>query len=232
MTMTTNVSRDSGLAPVAADQRHAANQAPGCNGCQVISVEVACSAGIRRILWTLGFIAAALGMSSMAPAQGAGVKGVSTDAHAAQGAQCRIQYRGPQPDFPPPPSYVVDAPLPSMFCEQTGEWVFIYETAAGIQFYTLDPGKRESYRDIFRDAARGDMAPWVFRTVVSGRPAYFVNANPASDDKFDYALAPENFQVCAELAARPRISTVEMSGLNECGAREDDNHALDRIGRR
>jgi hypothetical protein len=185
-------------------------------------MEDAWAPSICRVLSTIGFMAAALGMWSATPVQGTGVTAASMDTRVAEGAQCRIQYKGNQPAFSTPPSYVVDAPLPSIFCEQTREWVFIYETAKGIQFYTLDPGKRESYRDLFHSAARGDMSPWVMRTDVFGRPAYFINANPAVDAKFDYALSPGNFRICAELAARPHIKTVAASRLNECGAQKKE----------
>lgn len=160
------------------------------------------------------------GVASPSPtlAQDAEVEIQAMAAGASAGSHCRMQYHGRQPGISRPPPYVVDAPLPSIFCEGAAKWVFVYETADAIQFYTLDPGKRESYRGVFRAAASGDIAPWAMRTTMSGEPAYFVNVNPTVDGTFDYAVAPASFDICAELAARPRIRTVAAYDANECSA--------------
>lgn len=128
---------------------------------------------------------------------------------------CRTRYNGVQPGFAVPPAYVVDAPLPSIYCGNVNQWVFLYPARTGTQFYRLDPSKQESYRVIFSDAAKGTMAPWALRKLRAGEITYFVNVEPARTGTFDYTVS-DRFDVCLELAALPGLKIALLENAEEC----------------
>lgn len=127
-----------------------------------------------------------------------------------------MRYDGFQPGVARPPAHVVDAPLPTIYCEKVNQWVFVYETPGSIQFYRLDPRRRESYHTLFTNVVEGKVSPWAMKA--SGRETYLVNVDPAADAVFDYSVAAPRFDLCAELEASPAVTAVSGEEMEECRA--------------
>ena len=120
----------------------------------------------------------------------------------------RMAVDGAQPVVDRPPGVIVDTPLPATYCEASNYWVFVYATGSSVQYYRLDPRKRESYRTVMRAAAEGGLSPWAMRWSYQGRAVYLVNRNPSSDAVFDYVVAAGEFDPCAELSVRHLVEIV------------------------
>lgn len=102
----------------------------------------------------------------------------------------------------PPPDIVLRKPLPYIYCEKSNQFVFIYPSESGDQYYRLRPAKRESYLELFRQVIAGSRFPWALR--LRGANYYLINAAPEDKQKFDYQVSAVQFESCAELAKLPR----------------------------
>lgn len=141
---------------------------------------------------------------------------------------CRVRYDGPQPQVAIPPAYIVDAPLPTVYCDDAGQWLFFYITPKTVQFYRLDPGRHESYRTLFTAAARGEMAPWALLASRSGKATYYFNTNPAVDATFDYSIVAGKLNLCAELAVQSVVKTAAATEVGKCRGSSGDTYADSR----
>ncbi len=110
----------------------------------------------------------------------------------------KVAYRGPQPRVARPTNAVLLEPLPYVYCGNANQFVFLYPTVLGVQYYRLRPVLRESYREIFTRVVAGMRFPWALHQ--NDAANYLINVDPEQNNQFDYQVSMDHFNGCAELA--------------------------------